>query len=84
MTRLSAQRNVVTPEEKVGFHDALRMYTLGGAVAVHEEDSKGSIAPGKLADLVVLGADPGKVEPDQVDQVPVEMVFVGGLQVAGG
>jgi predicted amidohydrolase YtcJ len=84
MTRLSAQRNVVTPEEKVGFHDALRMYTLGGAVAAHEEDSKGSIAPGKLADLVVLGADPGKVEPDQVDQVPVEMVFVGGLQVAGG
>jgi predicted amidohydrolase YtcJ len=84
MTRTTSRGNVVAPEEKVGFHDALRMYTLGGAVAAHEEDSKGSIAPGKLADLVVLGADPGKVEPDQVDQIPVEMVFVGGSRVVGG
>jgi predicted amidohydrolase YtcJ len=84
MTRSSAQGNVVAPEEKLSFLDALRMYTLGGAFAAHEEDSKGSIAPRMLADLVVLGADPVKVEPDQVGQIPVEMVFAGGRQVAGG
>ncbi len=83
MTRTTSRGNVVGPEEAVGFHDALRMYTLGGAVAAHEEDVKGSITPGKLADLVVLAADPAKVEPGQIDQVPIDLVFAGGRQVAG-
>jgi predicted amidohydrolase YtcJ len=83
MTRTTSRGNVVAAEEAVGFHDALRMYTLGGAVAAHEEDLKGSITPRKLADLVVLAADPAKVKPGQIDQVPIDMVFVGGRQVAG-
>jgi len=57
---------------------------LGGAVAAHEEHLKGSITPGKLADLVVLAADPAKVAPEEIDQVPVEIVYVGGRQAAGG
>lgn len=84
MTRRSSQGTLVAPDEAVGFHEALHMYTLGAAEAAHEEARKGSLAPGKLADLVVLAADPARIEAEELDRVPVEMVFVGGRQVAGG
>lgn len=83
ITRSTAQGEIVAPQESVTFADALRMYTLGGAFAAHEERNKGSITPGKLADLVVLGTDPMRVEAEQLDEVPVEMVFAGGRQVVG-
>ena len=84
MTRRSTSGALVGPEEAIGFADALRMYTLGAATAAGEEQVKGSLAPGKLADLVVLGADPAGVAPEELDQVPVEMVLLGGQLVVGG
>ena len=39
---------------------------------------KGSITPGKLADLVVLGEDPRRVDPDEIKDIPVDMTIVGG------
>ena len=84
MTRRSSSGAQVAPEEAVGFPDALRMYTLGAAIAAGEEQDKGALVPGKLADLVVLGADPARVAPEELDQVPVEMVLLGGQLVVGG
>ena len=54
------------------------MYTLGSAYVAFEEDRKGSVEPGKLADLVVLGEDPLAIAPDRIRDVEVVSTLVGG------
>jgi predicted amidohydrolase YtcJ len=61
--------------------EALRMYTLGSAYAAFEEHEKGSISPGKHADLVVLDADPTAVEPDAIRDIRVMLTLVDGRVV---
>ncbi len=58
--------------------DALRCYTLGAAYAEGTEDLKGSIRPGKLADLVVLDSDPTAIQPEQLRSIKAVMTVVGG------
>jgi predicted amidohydrolase YtcJ len=58
MHRLSATGDIVGDREKIQFTAALQMYTLNAARAAFEETIKGTITAGKLADLVVLNADP--------------------------
>ena len=58
--------------------EALKVYTLNGAYASFEENIKGSIEVGKLADMVILGADPNNVDPHEIKDIPVEMTIVGG------
>ena len=57
------------------------MGTLHGAYASYEEDVKGSIRAGKVADLVVLGRDPLQEEPSSLIDIPVERTMVGGRWV---
>ena len=83
MTRQTLGGATIAPEEALSFREALRIFTLGAATAAREEADKGSLVPGKLADLVVLGADPASVAPEELDQVPIEMVIVGGRPVVG-
>jgi predicted amidohydrolase YtcJ len=64
--------------------EALKIYTINGAYASFEENTKGSIEPGKLADLVVLGADPTQIDPETIKDIPVEMTIVGGKTVYEG
>lgn len=52
--------------------------TINGAYASFEEDLKGSLEPGKLADLVVLGRDPLREPPESLVTIPVERTMVGG------
>lgn len=66
------------PEEAIGAEDAIRAYTLGSAYASFEEDRKGSVKVGNLADLTVLGADPTAIDPTQIRYVPVVATLVGG------
>jgi predicted amidohydrolase YtcJ len=68
----------VTPAE------ALHMYTLGSAYVAFEESQKGSISPGKLADLVVLGEDPLAVSPERLRDIEVIATYVGGQLVYDG
>ena len=63
---------------------ALAMYTVNGAYASFEEDFKGSITTGKLADMVVLSDDPTKVPPEQIKDIKVEMTIIGGEVVWEG
>ncbi len=51
---------------------------MNGAYASFEEKLKGSIEPGKLADLVVLGRDPLRENPSTLVTIPVERTMVGG------
>ena len=71
------------PEEALTPAQALRAFTLDAAYASFDEDHMGSITAGKLADLVVLGANPLEVPHDQIRDVPVEATVIGGEVVFG-
>ena len=64
--------------EAVTAAEALRAYTYGSAYASGQETVKGSVAPGKLADLVVLSEDPAAVSPDRIAGLAVLATIVGG------
>jgi hypothetical protein len=69
---------VLAPEERVDALTALRWYTANGAIAGFEEHDKGSLVPGKLADLLVLDRDPLSVAPAEIKDVRVLATLVGG------
>ncbi|MDP2917064.1 MAG: amidohydrolase [Dehalococcoidia bacterium] len=78
VTRQAETGQKVAAHEAVSVHQALAMYTTSAAHASFEEGIKGSIAPGKLADLVVLSADPTNLPPEQIKDIKVEMTILGG------
>jgi predicted amidohydrolase YtcJ len=69
------------PKQRIKVEEAIRVGTLHGAYASYEENLKGSIQAGKLADLVVLGRDPFKENPSTLVSIPVERTMVGGAWV---
>ena len=70
--------NVWGANQRITVEEAIRVGTLHGAYASFEENQKGSIEPGKLADLVVLGRDPLREDPLSLINIPVERTMVGG------
>jgi predicted amidohydrolase YtcJ len=72
---------VIAPDERIGREDALRAATVDGAYLTFEEDEKGSIEPGKLADFVVLNDDPLRTDEERVKDIEAELVVVGGRTV---
>ncbi|MGC1990128.1 MAG: amidohydrolase family protein, partial [Candidatus Acidiferrales bacterium] len=66
------------PQEALPINDCLRAYTVGSAYAEFEERSKGIIAPGMFADLVVYPVDLNKVPARELLAIPVKMTIVGG------
>lgn len=78
VTRTDMRGTVWGAKQKVTVEEALKVGTLHGAYASFEEKQKGSITPGKLADLVVLGRDPLREEPSTLITIPVERTMVGG------
>ena len=81
VTRASAEGRVYGPEQRLSVEEALHTFTMGGAIAAFEENDKGSISVGKLADFVVLDADPREVAPFDLRGVRVLATYVGGRQV---
>jgi len=69
------------PEEKISLEDAIDLYTRGSAYAEFAEKEKGTLEPGKLADLVVFAADLFRVPPRQILTAPVDLTVVGGRVV---
>jgi predicted amidohydrolase YtcJ len=69
------------PEQKITIQQAIAAYTTGSAYAEFEEYSKGTLAPGMLADFVVLDRDITKVEPPQILKTKVLRTVVGGKTV---
>lgn len=78
LTRATMDGQVCGPDERVDLTAAVRMHTIHGARASFEEALKGSLEPGKLADLVLLGDDLTRVPAREIRHVPVVMTVVGG------
>ena len=66
------------PEQKITVAEAVRAYTMGSAYASFDEKIKGSIEPGKLADLAVLSADIFKIDPVEIEKAKVVMTIFDG------
>jgi predicted amidohydrolase YtcJ len=78
VTRTDKNGNVWGPKQRITIQEALQVGTVNGAYASFEENLKGSITPGKLADLVVLGRDPLREDPSKLIGIPVQRTMVGG------
>jgi predicted amidohydrolase YtcJ len=78
VTRTDMKGNVWGSKQRITVEEAIRVGTLNGAYASYEENLKGSIEVGKLADLVVLGRDPLKENPSTLVTIPVERTMAGG------
>ena len=81
VTRTDPKGNVWGANQRISMEEAIRCGTVNGAYASFEENIKGSIEPGKLADLVVLGRDPFKENPSSLTTIPVEHTMAGGRWV---
>ena len=66
------------PEQKVSVEQAVRAYTYNAAYAEGEETLKGTLAPGKLADIIVLSKDIFTIDPVEIEHVQVDVTLLGG------
>jgi predicted amidohydrolase YtcJ len=80
VTRKGSDGKAYGPNQRIGVGEAIKVWTLDGAYATFEENSKGSITPGKLADFAVLRQDPRKVNPDRIKDIVVDATYVGGVR----
>ncbi len=64
--------------ERLTVEEAIRLYTVNAAYANFEENLKGTIEEGKLADMVVLSDDPFKIKAENIRDIKVLMTVVGG------
>lgn len=81
VTRAAETGQAILPHEGISALQALKLYTINAAYASFEEETKGSIVPGKLADLVVLSDDPTQVSPAEIKKIQVLTTIVDGRVV---
>ncbi len=81
VSRMMANGQRFYPEQSMSREEALRSYTINGAFAAFEEDIKGSITPGKLADIVVLDKDIMTIREEQILDTRVLKTIIGGRVV---
>ncbi len=78
VSRRLSDGSVFFPDQRMSREEALRSYTINGAYAGFEEDIKGSLTPGKLADVTVLSQDIMTVPEDQIPTTEVVYTIIGG------
>src|SRR5437667_10223870 len=66
------------PEQKLTLEEVIQVYTMGSAFAEFREKEKGSLTPGKLADVVVLDGDLFRMAPERIRDAAVRYTIVGG------
>jgi predicted amidohydrolase YtcJ len=69
------------PQEKITVEEALRAYTSGNAYGVFAEKNRGKLAPGYLADLVLLDRDLTAIPPEEIERAGVRITVAGGKVV---
>lgn len=75
---IQAAINHPNDDQRIGLHESLEMFTKTAAWSAFEEKDKGTIEPGKLADLVVLSDDPFTVDSKKIADIKIEQVFIAG------
>ena len=78
VSRMTVENERFFPEQVMTREEALTSYTLNNAIAAFEEDIKGMLSPGKLADIVVLSKDILTVAEEEIPDTQVDMTIVGG------
>ncbi len=78
VTRKDFDGHVWGPNQRITVGQALRVCTINGAYASFEENIKGSITPGKLADFAILAEDPHEADPDRIKEIEVVRTVAGG------
>ena len=78
VTRKDVRGRVWGPSQRVSVTEAMRICTMHGAYASFEEDIKGSLEAGKLADFVILEKDPHDVDPDSIVDIKIVRTVLGG------
>ena len=68
----------VGTDQAISVDEAIRMFTINAAYNAFEENIKGSIESGKIADFAVLAEDPHAVEAERIKDIPVDMTVVDG------
>jgi predicted amidohydrolase YtcJ len=81
VTRRSRSGDIIGPAQRVSVETALKSLTLWAAHQISEDDSKGSIEVGKLADFTILSGDPTAVDPEQLSTLKVIETIKEGRQV---
>jgi len=81
VTRKGMSGRTFGPEEAVDIRTAIRDYTARGPYLTFEEHEKGTLEPGKLADLIVLDRDPLAAPPEQLLTMKVDLTIIGGRVV---
>jgi predicted amidohydrolase YtcJ len=79
--RLSASNKFISPEQALTIEEAMYAHTMGGAYANFEEAKKGSLEPGKFADLIVWHDDPFSVASKNIVDLTIDLTVVGGKAV---
>ena len=83
VTRKDFAGRVWGPNQRITLDQALKICTMNGAYASFEENIKGSITAGKLADFVILADDPHDVDPDEIKNIEIVRTVVGGVTMYG-
>jgi len=78
VTRKDVKGRVWGEKQRISIEEALGICTLNGAYASFEEEIKGSLTPGKLADFVLLDADPVRQDPEALQEINVVATYLGG------
>jgi hypothetical protein len=78
VTRKDVRGRVWGPDQRITVSEAMRICTMHGAYASFEENSKGSLVAGKLADFVILEKDPHEVNPDEIIDINILRTVLGG------
>ena len=78
VTRKNSDGNVYGPGERVSLEQAIRGYTTETAYMTFDEEDRGSLEVGKLADMIVLAEDIFTVDPDRIKDIGIEQTIVGG------
>jgi hypothetical protein len=81
ITRRDSEGELVAPGQAITAEQALYAYTMGGAIASGDEANRGSLTPGKWADLAVLSGNPLRTPPEALMEIKVEQTYLAGQVV---